>query len=46
MVASHVVEVTDEEINCFKENGHFSLLITYAIILKQLFTSALVNIGE
>ena len=45
MAASLFVEVTAEEINCFKENAYFQI-ITYVIILKQLFASDSVNIGE
>ena len=43
MAASRFVEVTDEEINCFKENAIFQI-ITCVIILKQLFTWG--SIGE
>ena len=38
MAASRFVEVTDEEINYFKENAYFQI-IANVIILKQLFTS-------
>ena len=40
MAASRFVEVTDEEINCFIE---IFQIITYVIILKQLFISGSLN---
>ena len=42
MAVSRFIEVTDEEINCFNENVYFQI-ITYVIILEQLFTSGSVK---
>ena len=45
MAASRFVEVTDEEISCFKENAYVSNyhLCNYT---KAIFTSGSVNISE
>ena len=42
MAVSRLVEVTNDEINCFKETGYFSNN-HLVIILKQLFTTPSAN---
>ena len=47
MATSHFVEVTDEEINCFRESAYFSNNhVIDVIILKQLFTNIHLAFGE
>ena len=42
MVVCRFVELTEEKINCFKENAYF-FINTYIIVLKQLFISGSLN---
>ena len=45
MAAAQLFDVSEEETNKKKENA-VALIITWAIILKQLFSSGSVNIVE